>query len=151
MQAFSKNLHYVNKNTVNEVSVSSATPDWCTVLRCEIHLELGCYCNVFALACHPKPACHFVSAMHDQFFALCVDVVTNCERSICLVLCQGKLKPGRMAVNCAVVDYKLTFGLSVVKMKGCCHRFQMAKLHSPHLEILLKVCSCLGLRFFNDN
>ena len=83
MHASSDVAHGVVKNTVNESSLSTAKPDWCALLRCEIHQGVDTIRSIFASAPHPDSASCLSSLIRDFcFFAQYFDMMTKRKRSV---------------------------------------------------------------------
>ena len=90
--------------------------------------------NVLAPVLHPDPASHLNSATRVKSKVQSLEVVTESKRPIQLY---PKIRwdwTGWQQVA-IVVNIELTFGFSVVKIKSRRHRFRIAELQPPSLEI----------------
>ena len=57
-QASSDYAQGVIQDTVDEVSLSAATPDWCAVFSCGVDRDKATVRSVLAPAPHPEPTSH---------------------------------------------------------------------------------------------
>ena len=118
----------------------TTTPNWCTVLSGGV--DQGKSRDAQCLGTCTPSGSRMSPQQRDsggKFFVQSLEVVTESKRPIQLY---PKIRwdwKGWQQVA-IVVNIKLTFGLSVDKMKGCRPRFRVAELLPPRLEISRK-CS----------
>ena len=120
------------KNAVNEESMRTTRPNWFAILSClDKSRDAQCLGTCTPSRSRKSPQqCN----SGGEFFAKSLEVVTESKQPVQLY---PKIRwnwTGWQYVP-IVVNIKLTFGLSVVKMKGRRHRFRIAELRPPSLEI----------------
>ena len=132
-QVSNGNAQIIIKNAINEASMRTTTSNWCAVLSCGVGQgksrdvqRLG---NCTPSGSRKSPQQHDSSG---ELFAQSLELVSENKRPVQFypkirwdwTVCQ------KVAI---VVNIKLTFGLSVVKMKSRRHRFRIAELQFPSL------------------
>ena len=115
------------KNAVNEESMRTTRPNWCAILSCvDKSRDAQCLGTCTPSRSRKSPQqCN----LGGEFFAKSLEVVTESKQPVQLY---PKIRWNWVPI---VVNIKLTFGLSVVKMKGRRHRFRIAELRPQSLEI----------------
>ena len=128
MQASSNNVQSIIENAVNEASMCTTTPNWCAVFSSGVQQvksrDAPCLGTRTPSGSRKSPQ---QRDLGGEIFAQSLGVVIKSERSIQLYpkICWDWTGWQYIAI---VVHIKLTFGLSVAKMKGRCHRFRIAEL-----------------------